>query len=630
MTTSQSPRRTRFACFIGAATVLLALSISRQSSASLSWQQIPGSCATSGTGDWYIGCQGRTSEGRTVYHNFPPWGYGPTWTYDPTLGGIIQGASYLTVDLDGNPWIVTLSGAVKTWANDDLGFVAISNAACDPSVEFVAHTDSTNSGTLAVRSSTDMYALGSDPDGTRVMVNGWAVYHFDGNCWTRTDEGAVEISTDPEGTLWMTTVSGDVLALTPSGSHLRMPGSDEHVAPSNVTRGALINSDETEVFAWLNYGETQIDTQTPDGQTLRRLQGIHGGTLLPDDLGQLFAIGWGEGLYQYVPPTGVPFDHGVTAAGDPAWNNDWDPGRGKVTCPGIGADASHVTFGEGLVGISIDPSSGDQGHAALCKPRMSFTGSAPTSITLDQLTSVQRTYHWSQNSGDWDQGFYKLECGDEEYASGVSQDAGGRFHGILCTKANNGKVFSNACEVRHFGDPSSIASDWSPGYQKADCAWDEYVAGVSFYTSWLVPHAVLCCGRLRPASINPIVPAGSYTQTCKSCSRNEDALSCQCKNIAGSYVSSTLLVPCDFGYGDIANCDGQLNCGGCPAAPALHGTYEQSCTNCAQSTSGATVTGLQCRCTDFMGNQVLTSLNQSCPAGVDIANCNGTLTCGHC
>lgn len=558
-----------------------------------------------------------------MYHNFGSQ-WGATWTYDPNLGFIVQGASYLTVDPDGNPWIVTLSGEVKTWVSSDQGFISISTASCDDTA-FVIHTDSTKSGTLAVRSATDIYAVGSDPDGTRVMIEGFAVWHFDGNCWERTTFGALEVSVDPDGTLWMSTMTGDVWALTASGNPIRMPGSDEQVAASNVTRGAMINNDETEVFAWLNYGETRIDTQTPDGQTLRRLQGIHGGSRSPDALGQLFAVSWNNALYQYMPPSGISFDNGGTAASDVSWHNDWDPSRGKVTCPGVGADSSHVNVGEGLVGISVDPSNG-QGHAALCRPRMSFNGSAPTLITLDQRNDIRRTQHWSQNSGDWDPNFYKLECGSGEYASGVSQDANGQFHGILCTRADNGKLFTSSCEVRYFGDPSSIASDWSPGYQKADCDWDEYVAGVSFSTGGLNPHALLCCGRLRPATTVSLTPGGSYALSCASCSRNENVLTCQCKKTAGSYVSSSLLLPCSY---DVANCNGQLNCGGCPAAaPIPQGSYQANCTDCAQSTSGTWATGLQCHCPDSAGNQVLTSLNQSCSG--DIANCGGSLTCGIC
>lgn len=62
------------------------------------------------------------------------------------------------------------------------------------------------------------------------------------------------------------------------------------------------------------------------------------------------------------------------------------------------------------------------------------------------------------------------------------------------------------------------------------------------------------------------------------------------------------------------------------------GTYRQTCYDCYVYYEDFFATPiLQCSCPDFNGNPQSTGLKYpSTCSGVDIANCNGRLTCGAC
>jgi len=77
-----------------------------------------------------------------------------------------------------------------------------------------------------------------------------------------------------------------------------------------------------------------------------------------------------------------------------------------------------------------------------------------------------------------------------------------RFHGIRCVKGNWSPDMPMTCTPRAFnpGDNAPMAShqDWDPGKYKVECGWDEFAVGVSVaspYTSLPLhaPHALLCC-----------------------------------------------------------------------------------------------------------------------------------------
>jgi hypothetical protein len=127
--------------------------------------------------------------------------------------------------------------------------------------------------------------------------------------------------------------------------------------------------------------------------------------------------------------------------------------------------------------------------------------------------------------------------------------------------------------------------------------------------------ALTCGGCPQP-------PDGSYAQTCTGCRVQDNVLSCDaCRDTSDGAWFSTLLLPCG---GDIANCNGSLTCGGCPVPPP--GSYADSCSGCSVSADGSVLSCDACRDTGD-GAWFSTLL---LPCSGDIANCNGTLTCGGC
>jgi hypothetical protein len=142
-----------------------------------------------------------------------------------------------------------------------------------------------------------------------------------------------------------------------------------------------------------------------------------------------------------------------------------------------------------VTGLSEDPSS-HIAHAAFC---------TDDSTKYAHQGCYARDFSSSDNrgttaTGDWDFGFYKGECGANEYVAGVSQRTNGAVDSILCCQ---GAVSHSACAARRFSSSDSredsAAGDWDYGFYKGECGPGRYVAGVSRVTSSGRPDAILCC-----------------------------------------------------------------------------------------------------------------------------------------
>ena len=108
------------------------------------------------------------------------------------------------------------------------------------------------------------------------------------------------------------------------------------------------------------------------------------------------------------------------------------------------------------------------------------------------LTGEARRY---SRTPDWDWGYWKLECGLNEYVSGASQaqDGNPAFHALRCSA---GAGSANSCEVRVVSGGAGYSGawgDWDWGYYKADCPQDKVMVGASFDTTTSKPHAIYCC-----------------------------------------------------------------------------------------------------------------------------------------
>lgn len=72
---------------------------------------------------------------------------------------------------------------------------------------------------------------------------------------------------------------------------------------------------------------------------------------------------------------------------------------------------------------------------------------------------------------------------------------------------------------------------------------------------------VNCYGALQCGGCDAGVITGSFVDSCRDCSVEHRALECACRTAGGAERRSTLLVPCAQ---DVTNCDGRLTCGSCP------------------------------------------------------------------
>jgi hypothetical protein len=101
------------------------------------------------------------------------------------------------------------------------------------------------------------------------------------------------------------------------------------------------------------------------------------------------------------------------------------------------------------------------------------------------------------STGDWDAGFVKAECAGGSVLTGVAQTTDLKADAILCAPIQTQLAASgntcNALTVVPWDNRASFSSsDWAPGFVKTECAVDQVMRGVSRDASGKV-HAILCC-----------------------------------------------------------------------------------------------------------------------------------------
>ncbi|WP_342379523.1 zinc-dependent metalloprotease [Myxococcus stipitatus] len=159
---------------------------------------------------------------------------------------------------------------------------------------------------------------------------------------------------------------------------------------------------------------------------------------------------------------------------------DWAPGEYKAECAG----------GEPVTGLSLSPTSRNT-RVALCR-----TGGDPS---YPHDGCYARNFSTADNrgtssTGDWDSGYYKGECGPNEFVAGVAQSTGHAITAVLCCP---GAVAHTYCSARVFDGQdsreSSTSGDWDVGNWKGECGPGRYAAGLSRSPAGGAPHALLCC-----------------------------------------------------------------------------------------------------------------------------------------
>jgi hypothetical protein len=205
-------------------------------------------------------------------------------------------------------------------------------------------------------------------------------------------------------------------------------------------------------------------------------------------------------------PTGstVPNEYRIsTTGGQPGWLNFfylggtprsfsnsnygsaiWGPSNTYTgTCPG----------GVPITGLS-KPTSGVGAHAIQCGPNAM---PSPVTTNCTALTFGNADNRRYTGTGDWDSGYYRAECGYNEYLQGIGQDkTTKKINAIVCCPASvNHSHNGTSPQVFYSGDSVGYTTqkiDWDYGSYKGQCRAGDYAVGVSKVKTTGAPHALLC------------------------------------------------------------------------------------------------------------------------------------------
>jgi beta-glucanase (GH16 family) len=171
-----------------------------------------------------------------------------------------------------------------------------------------------------------------------------------------------------------------------------------------------------------------------------------------------------------------------------AFPTDWNYGYYKADC-GANAAVTGLSTNTG----SITP------HAVICTNYGSNL-SGNYHETLQDIAAGDHVRPSPSRAGDWDNGYYKSECHNGQYVSGVSQTTSGQIRGLRCAMGALTNSGRNNCETRLVSGPSTddgndSTGDWDQGYYKGECWGGKIVYGVSVDVGSKKPHRILCCDK---------------------------------------------------------------------------------------------------------------------------------------
>lgn len=175
--------------------------------------------------------------------------------------------------------------------------------------------------------------------------------------------------------------------------------------------------------------------------------------------------------------------YGANVYGLPFWGRDYGFSGSGFDDWASSNYKAQCASGLALTGVSADPSEGHL-HGALCG--LPGTGDPKFYQRTNSTGCTPRAFNGGDNMGtadpEWDFGYYKAECAANEYAAGVSQSTSGSVNGLLCCPAavrHRACTITNA-EVFYGQDSASYRSpDWDSGFYKGQCPAGQYVAGIS-------------------------------------------------------------------------------------------------------------------------------------------------------
>ena len=191
---------------------------------------------------------------------------------------------------------------------------------------------------------------------------------------------------------------------------------------------------------------------------------------------------------------------------------DWAPGDWKGECSGPasnGVDRENNQLFQGFATFGIAYT-----NAILCTNSNALNGWTVNKFkyqVLDISNQNDQRGSW-QSYGDWAVNAYKALCPDGYAVTGIAQTTNSRASKVLCSKISVTKQTScssvtNSVWLRsgqfsdwwgwslneYYGDGTYVGQDWNPGFYKASCPEDTYVAGIAAAASVRTYGILLCC-----------------------------------------------------------------------------------------------------------------------------------------
>ncbi|HYH99581.1 hypothetical protein [Hyalangium sp.] len=171
-------------------------------------------------------------------------------------------------------------------------------------------------------------------------------------------------------------------------------------------------------------------------------------------------------------------------------SNDWAYGFYKGVC----------APGERIMGLSKSIASGWARHGRCYKDPLDSgrymhpTPETPTCTARD-VTAGDARGTSQTTSEDWDSGNWRAECAPNEYVAGVAQSQDHKFSHVLCCPATLSA--QKTCTTVPFGSADNQqdggSGNWDAQGYKGECGVGRYVAGVSRTPTTGQPNALLCC-----------------------------------------------------------------------------------------------------------------------------------------
>lgn len=162
---------------------------------------------------------------------------------------------------------------------------------------------------------------------------------------------------------------------------------------------------------------------------------------------------------------------------------------------GAKASAAGCKDNRAIFAISLDAATGAP-HAFLCGPPLAIKTGPSAALQLNGVDARRDTAQ-----GDWAPGLGKAQCKQTEFIANLGKGTGPGGIAATCRDTTGESVMRQTiCAYRSIEKGDSRAhperTDWDPGFVKAECDEEEHIAGISTSPDKRI-HSVLCCRNFK-------------------------------------------------------------------------------------------------------------------------------------